>query len=212
MKKIIFFVVAIIGVFTSCNNSPESKANALIKKDLIKELYDPDSYKPVETTVDSAFSPYDDPVLFEKVLDFVDIGNEIESNLSDQKHAKSSMSLWSDPYQTAYGNNRYNEAKSDYNKATKDLEKAIVKVQKIIQEISEMLNKETKFIGWKATHNYRADDGEGKTIIGNTIYIIDENYEKILFSYEKDEYELFQEAIDELKERIEDNGQPFKNQ
>jgi hypothetical protein len=55
--KNLLFLVTVIAVFASCNNSPESKANDLIKEEMKKSLYHVDSYDPVETIVDSAFSP-----------------------------------------------------------------------------------------------------------------------------------------------------------
>lgn len=60
MKK--FFYLALVAiVVVACGQSQEQKAESLIKEELKKSLYKPETYKPIETKVDSAFAPYDDP-------------------------------------------------------------------------------------------------------------------------------------------------------
>ena len=60
MKKVLYLILVLI-VLAACSQSPEQKAEVLIKDSLKKSLYKPDTYKPVDTKVDSAFTPYDDP-------------------------------------------------------------------------------------------------------------------------------------------------------
>ena len=117
------------------------------------------------------------------------------------------MAIWSGPYQSSFGRNEYSEAKEDYDKATENLERATEKAQKMMLEIYSMLDEKPKFIGWKATHNYRADNNAGNTLIGNSVYIIDENFEKVLFSCEEEEYKEIQDGIKEFKERMEEAKQ-----
>ena len=115
MKQSLLLLIG-IAFFASCSKSLEDKAEVLIKKELMKSLYKPDTYNPIETSIDSAFSPRDNPALFDKLQELMSIAKDIESNQFDQKQAKSSMSIWSGPYQTAFGRNEYNEAKEDYEK------------------------------------------------------------------------------------------------
>lgn len=204
MKQSLLLLIG-IAFFASCSKSLEDKAEVLIKKELMKSLYKPDTYNPIETSIDSAFSPRDNPALFDKLQELMSIAKDIESNQFDQKQAKSSMSIWSGPYQTAFGRNEYNEAKEDYEKATENIEKATEKGQELGVELRAMLNKKPEFLGWKATHNYRADNNAGNTLIGNTVYIIDKNFEKVLFSCEEEEYEIIQKGIETILENIEDN-------
>ena len=56
-------------IVVACGQSQEQKAETLIKENLKKSLYKPESYKPVETKVDSAFAPYDDPAFFEELAE-----------------------------------------------------------------------------------------------------------------------------------------------
>ena len=66
---------------------------------------------------------------------------------------------------------------------------------------------EQRFIGYKAVHNYRTDNNAGNTLIGNTIFFIDENFSEVRYSLEVEEYNQIQEAISQLKEQIEEEDE-----
>lgn len=206
MKKI-FYLALVAIVIVACKQSQEQKAEYLIKESLKKSLYKPETYKPVETKVDSAFAPYDDPAFFEELAELGEMNSEYEELESKAKHAKSSMAIWSGPYMSAYGRNEYQEAKSDYEEANAKLEKLKTKGRKQFKKIANMLQVSNKFIGYKAVHNYRADNNAGNTLIGNTIFFIDKNFEEITYSMEVDEYNQVQEAISSFKEQIEEEGE-----
>lgn len=206
MKKI-FYLALVAIVMVACGQSQEQKAEYLIKESLKKSLYKPETYKPVETKVDSAFAPCDDPAFFEELEELGKMNSEYEELESKAKHAKSSMAIWSGPYMSAYGRNEYQEAKSDYEEANAKLEKLKTKGRKQFEKIANMLQVSNKFIGYKAVHNYRADNNAGNTLIGNTIFFIDKNFEEITYSMEVDEYNQVQEAISSLKEQIEEEGE-----
>ena len=206
MKKI-FYLALVAIVMVACGQSQEQKAEYLIKESLKKSLYKPETYKPVETKVDSAFAPYDDPTFFEELAELGKMNSEYEELESKAKHAKSSMAIWSGPYMSAYGRNEYQEAKSDYEEANAKLEKLKTKGRKQFEKIANMLQVSNKFIGYKAVHNYRADNNAGNTLIGNTIFFIDKNFEEITYSMEVDEYNQVQEAISSFKEQIEEEGE-----
>jgi len=203
MKKI-FYLALVACVIVACGQSKEQKAESLIKESLKKSLYKPETYKPVETKVDSAFAPYDDPAFYEELAELGKMNSEYEELESKAKHAKSSMAIWSGPYMSAYGRNEYQEAKSDYEEANAKLEKLKTKGSKQFEKIANMLQESNKFIGYKAVHNYRADNNAGNTLIGNTIFFIDKNFEEITYSMEVDEYNQIQEAISSFKEQIEE--------
>ena len=68
----------LITLFVSCGKSPEEKANALIEDDIKKVLYHPETYDPAETQVDSAFTPFDAPVFYEKTVQLCKLGMSID--------------------------------------------------------------------------------------------------------------------------------------
>ena len=202
--KNLLFLVTVIAVFASCNNSPESKANDLIKEEMKKSLYHVDSYDPVETIVDSAFSPKDDPELIGLLTDAADLGREDESYESKAKRAKSSMAIWSGPYQSEYDRVRYNEEKQEYEEAYAKAEKIKEKGKKMYADICSKLSAQPKFIGFKAIHKYRAQNNAGQTVFGNTVFIIDDKFEKVLISYDEEDYKEIQEAFEQILEEFED--------
>lgn len=206
MKKI-FYLALVAVIIVACGQSQEQKAEALIKESLKKSLYKPETYKPVETKVDSAFAPYDDPAFFEELAELGKMNNEYAELEEKAKRAKSSMSIWSGPYMTAYGRNEYQEAKEEYEEANAKIEKLKTKGRKQYEKVAKMLQGERKFIGYKAVHNYRADNNAGNTLIGNTIFFIDENFNEIRYSLEVEEYNQIQEAISQLKEQIEEEDE-----
>ena len=203
MKKI-FYLAFVAVVMAACGQSKEQKAEALIKESLKKSLYKPETYKPVETKVDSAFAPYDDPAFFEELAELGKMNSEYADLEEKAKHAKSSMSIWSGPYMTAYGKNEYQEAKEEYDEANTKIEKLKVKGRKQYEKVVNMLQEDRKFIGFKAVHNYRADNNAGNTLIGNSIFFIDKNFEEVTYSMEVEEYNQIQEAIEQLQEQLEE--------
>lgn len=203
MKKI--FCLLLIGfVMFACSQSPEQKAEALIKDDLKKSLYKPDTYKAVETKVDSAFAPYDDPEIFEELKKLGKLGSDYEDLESEAKRAKSSMSIWSGSYMSDYGRNEYQEAKADFEEANAKMEKLKTKARKQFEKVADMLQEAPSFKAYKVTHNYRADNNAGNTLIGNSVFFIDKNFEKVICSMNAEEYDQVQEAINSLMEQIEE--------
>ncbi len=88
--KNLLFVVMVTLLLASCAKSPEQKAEALIKEQMQKTLYHPDTYAPSGTQVDSAFTPYDDPVFYEKTLKLA----KLLSHILELSHTDPDSSRW----------------------------------------------------------------------------------------------------------------------
>lgn len=202
MKRILFVTFAIMALVACQSN--EKKAEALVKAELMKSLYKPDSYKPIETTIDSAFAPYDDPAFIEAILDLGKMNIEYQELEEKVKRAKSSMAIWSGPYQSAFGRNEYHEAKDEYDEANTKIEKLKRKGKKQFEKVSTMLADERKFVGYLVTHNYRADNNAGNTLIGNSVFFVDKDLKEVKLSMDVEEYNQLQEAIKSFKEQLED--------
>lgn len=136
-------MLAILSVM-SCSQSSDGKAKALISESIEKALVHPESYKPLETVVDSAFAPFDDPAFFEKTLEICKMNM---NELDDSQAAE---------------------------------------VQRNIQELSDMMGTEYRFIGYKVTHSYSAQDAEGEPFVGEKVYIIDKDMNAIITEYDTD--------------------------
>ncbi len=215
MKKLLLGAVLCV-LFVSCGTSPEDKASALIKEDLIKVLYHAETYDPVETQVDSAFTPFDSPEFYEKTVQLYKLGVAMDKYDRKMKHAKSSMSIWSGPYQSSFGRNEYQEAKNEYDESAKNMRNAEEKAKKLAEELKVMLEKEQQFIGYKAWHRYRANNNAGQTIFGEMEYIFDKDISRIVAAYDMDgnEYKAVQVIYKQMlgedilmeSEGFDDNG------
>lgn len=182
----IIAIVAIVAIFTSCQKSSEDKIKVLVSDRMNKTLYHPDTYEGVETEVDSAFTPFDAPEFYEKTLKMAKLGAEISQYDEETKDAKSSMSIWSGPYQTAFGRNEYNEAKEKYDNAVAAKESATKKVQALADELKKELDKEPVFIGLKARHKYRANNNAGQTVFGETKFLFNKDLTEVVAEYDMD--------------------------
>lgn len=202
MKKLISIILVMMLV--ACSQSPEKKAEALIKESLMKSLFHPDTYKPIDTKVDSAFSPYDDIEFFKELGKIGELSAEYDELDEKAKEAKSTMALFSDGYMSAYRKNQYEEAKEEYDEITAKMEILQKKGQKHMTNVMSMLQEGRKFIGYKAIHNYRADNNAGNTIVGNTVFFIDKDFTQVLYTVELEEYNQMQEAIEQFNENLED--------
>lgn len=188
MNKVLFGTVLCV-LFASCSKSQEDKANALIKEDIKKVLYHAKTYDPVETQVDSAFTPFDDPVFYEKTAQLCKLGMAMDEYDKKMKNAKSSMSIWSGPYQSAFGRNAYQEAKNEYDESAKKIKNIDKKLAELADELKVMLNKEQQFIGFKARHRYRANNNAGQTVFGEMEYMFDKDISRIITAYDMEDNE-----------------------
>ena len=203
MKRILYFALFAV-ILTACGQSQEQKAEALIKESLKKTLYKPETYKPVETKVDSAFAPNDDPALYHELAILGEMNSQYEDLEDKAKHAKSSMSLWEGPYLSSFEKNEYKEAKAEYDDANAEIEKLKKKGRKQYEKVANMLQTERSFIGFKAFHNYRADNNAGNTLIGNSVFFIDKEFKEITFGLELEDYNQIQESIRQFMEQMEE--------
>ena len=203
MKKIFSYVLLSM-LLIACSQSQEQKAETLIKESLKKTLYKPDTYKSVETKVDSAFSPYDDPALYEEMAKLGKFTSDYQQLEEKAKDAKSKMALWDNPYQTEYERYAYEEAKEEYDEVNAQLEKLKTKGRKIYDKVVSMLQEDRKFIGYKAVHNYRADNNLGNTRVGSPVVVRDGDGTTVLYSWREEDEDMRQESIENFIEEIEE--------
>ena len=188
MKRVLYMMAATL-LLASCVKTPEQKAEALIKEHLQKSLYHPDTYAPSETQVDSAFAPYDDPEFYEKTLKLAKLCVAINKFDTKASSEKSSMSIWSGPYQTSYDRNNYREAKEKYDKAISKLKKAKEEAATLSEELKKLKEQKETFIGFIATHSYRANNNAGQTVSGNMEFLFDKDMNEIVAAYDMDSEE-----------------------
>lgn len=212
MKKILFLATVVL-VMTGCK-SREEKAAELIKQEMFKTLYDFESYEPIETKIDSAFtSIYTDTLALLYANEISSMFNELDDAKTEYESAKSAMEIWSDSY-SSLGVYKFNEAKKKVNDYIEKIDDALKKTENIYESIKKRNNEIGRsFIGWKATHKFRCKTKGGNFDLGNYLYIFDKKIETILYTEDMDNkdnsrlIEIINEAIksDNTKEDIDTN-------
>lgn len=187
MKQKLLLGAVALTMLASCSLSPETKANHLIKKAMKMSLYQADTYDPVSTQLDSAFTPFDDPAFYDKTLKIYKLGESIEKYKREMKSAQSTMSIYDNIYASSYGRNEYREAKMEYDELAAKKTKAENKVKQYAAELKTAMEKKPQFIGFKATHSYRADNNAGQTMFGETVFLFDKDITQIVKAYNSEE-------------------------
>lgn len=179
MKRLIY--LAIVTITLAACSSPEQKAEALIKDYLKMSLLKPDSYKPVKTILREAYSPYDDIELLQEV-------DELEEITWKLREAE-----WRIPSE---------KSGEEYDEAIAKFENIKTKKAKLLDDITTKLKNTPELVGYKALHNFRADDNAGYTSIGNVIAFFDKDMKQLTYILEKEKYEALRKYIKEeiLKE------------
>ena len=196
MKRIVLLSFCLLAV--ACTKSPQKKAEALIKESLLKNLVLPDTYEPVETKLDSAFAPYNDPAFVNKALELVRKGADYEQLEEKLNRAKSNMAIWSGPYMTAFGREQYRQAKEEVEATQGQLDALATHLQKIGAELSESLQEDPVFIGYTAYHRYRANNNAGNTLIGEEYFLFDKDVTTIISQWDEDEISIYNEFLDQI--------------
>lgn len=196
MKNYCYLVLFAVFV-VACGQSQKQKAEALIKETLERSLIKPDTYTPIETKVEEAFAPYDDPAFLKELTEMINMTVEYADLMEKAKHAKLLMSKRSAPYRSSDGKDEYQEAKKVYNAKIEEIK---IKTRKQDEKIANMLLEDRKFLGYKAIHTYRAVNNAGNTFNGNTVFFIDKNFEKVVYSMDVEDYNQVQGAVKIFKE------------
>ncbi len=199
MKNYCYLVLFAVLV-VACGQSQKQKAEALIKETLERSLIKPDTYTPIETKVEEAFAPYDDPAFLKELTEMINMTVEYADLMEKAKHAKLLMSKWSAPYRSSDGKDEYQEAIKVYDEANAKIEEIKIKTRKQDEKIANMLLEDRKFLGYKAIHTYRAVNNAGNTFNGNTVFFIDKNFEKVVYSMDVEDYNQVQGAVKIFKE------------
>ena len=195
----------------------EKRAEKIAKETVVKSLYYPDTYEPVETVVDSAYvSIYTNTDALDAAYKIIDLKQELENLQWDYEQALSDVSLYGDfSYdRSTYRKEKYRQAKgelADAEKKLKNCEADLKKQENIIRTCYETIN-EGEFCGWGITHRFRAENGNGNKLIGDVLILTDKDMENVVNVFTSDEFDdhninKLQDVIDEvLDEESEDDN------
>ncbi len=205
MKNIITILFCAIAlVMTSCTLSNEEKAEKLVKKTVKGYLFNPDSYEPISTKVDSAFI---DITTIEPILE---ISNDIKSLMSkieickmNIESAESTMDIYSpNRYSSQHSKGEYVRAKKNKEEKNSLLEKYNKKLSKRINSLKENVAKYHKgeFTGWIVSHRFRSHFGIRPISIPQEMaFFCDEKFTtcSVLEGYETNKFSQILNVVDE---------------
>lgn len=205
MKKLAITFVFLPLLF-SCSPSREEKAAEIAKSEMIKILYNVDSYKPIETQIDSAFtSIYTNLDVVRAAHDLIELNaDEKKEQLQRQYNsAKSSAAIWSDSRSwSSYAKEEYRQAKDemdDYAKQLKELDEEVKTKMNEIRDYAKAVS-EHNFCGWNIYHRFRCANSLGIQQISDILIIVDENMEIVKGRFMLDDNDDY--SLDKLKKTI----------
>lgn len=210
MKKLHLFLCAIAFVFVSCALSNEDKAEKLIKKSIIETLYNPDSYEPISTQVDSSF------INFENILKFGELIEELGELLAKEqqyqikyKFAEKMMSIYvpTSFYYSEHSRVNYNQYKQEYEEYKEKLEKLTPKISSIINELREVSKDiiTEEHTGWIVSHRFNLKDDENSKIISrDMVYVCDIKFSQCGNGVDSKAFEIMLKLIRELSKATSD--------
>lgn len=176
MKKLVIALFAVCAIFSSCQKTPEDKANDLIKENIAKMLTYPDSYESVETKVDSLFNPMYSVDFKQKAQRAMELSDRIHNNKTSIDHGLLTMNLHSGPYSNSvYDRAKYKEGKEEYETAKKYNEKAVPELAALKKEMKAQLEKDDEFLGYAIEHKFRCKNEVGNTIMNDFLLIVDKD-------------------------------------
>ena len=201
-----------VGLFFAGCQSPEAKANKLIKEELFKVLYDFQSYEPIETIVDSAFtSIYENEhvlTMIDSIFHYLELAEkgyeEMIEFIEWAEKAKVSADVFAE-YRDSFSRQMYSEFMGNYNERMERAEEwklfadeskdKYLKFADTVQ--NETANFKKDFIGWQAVHKFRCRTRGGQFDIGNYLFIFDKDFKTIIRydDTDDDEYITVRENI-----------------
>lgn len=178
MKKLLFLsAIAVMAV--SCSVSTEKKLSSLVARSVSETLAFPDSYMPVETTVDSAFAPICDPEFIQNLLEY----NEKLGSLGELKDDVLDLMAGSSSVESV-------------GEAVRRFEEVKAEVSSMVKDLAVSRSAAPKFIGYLARHKYSFNDESGEKVTGEKYLLLKKGFSSVLESWDGGEYARICEVLD----------------
>lgn len=211
-KTLIITIVALIGL-CSCGKSKEEKAQEIVANYLKGDLYNFDSYEPLQTKVDSSFVALSTDVeAIELTLDMLKLFNSAQEYADKVERAESSMEIWSPSgYSSAFSKGEYRRAKEERDSNQELLDKIKDRIHKQFSKIksrqsyleAEAPLKMGDFDGWKVYHKFKSLNGAGTLdLFGEYIFLCDKDF-NVESAYSKEDFDAINKIMVAISESTE---------
>ena len=188
MKRLAYFLISFT-LLVSCQSKVD-KANKLIKEQFFKTLYDFQSYQPIETIIDSAYtSIYDDKNIlntYNHIVLYIDSINKCREKIEEYRVAAEASKIYSGSWyatkkmQLEYLND-YNKYTNLFDEYTNMSEYYKLKSDELLKSLKkDVENFQNEFEGWQAKHIFRCKSKSGDSQIANYIFVFNKEMSKII--------------------------------
>lgn len=190
-------IIASLILTTSCSGSQpyknrdqkddlatlQDKVVLFMRNTVSENLYYPNTYDPVRTTIDSVFyGPLTDGECIQAAQEIIDLRSQYSSAKNAYNEAVDLIKFHgiTDLGTFHFGKDR-DKAKSDMNRLLEEIKQR----QFIIRNRDTSMD--GKFIGWQVAHRFRASNNVGAVSFGTVLYIINPEVTECYFRYSLDE-------------------------
>lgn len=154
----------------------------LLRQIICKDLYFPNSYDPVSTSIDSVFyGPLTDSECLKAASELIKFKAELPGAEDSYKEAVHDLKIFGSS--GVFWRNAENKKNSE--ERLNSLKKKIAKREEIIRQRDT--SNDGNFIGWQVIHRYRAKTRGGDVSFSNVLYIINPEMTNWLFRYSLDD-------------------------
>lgn len=201
------FLIIIIALFLSSCESREERIQKAVSQELKGVLYDFESYEPIKTQIDSAFSsPYIDLEVKYLMFEYAKCAEELEQTLDDLSSIEYSdeLELYSSDYSSILEKGtdlKRKGAKNRIENAQKKLKSAI---RDLYAQIQKVKDEKKEFVGWFVTQRYKCKTGGGYPAFGDDIFVFNKDMTECICHMSAEEYEGFCNFINKLVSLPED--------
>ena len=199
MNKVFLILIATL-ILMSCE-SREKKIQMAISQELKGVLYSFDSYEPIKTKIDSAYStPYIDPMVKDLILSMGTLSPELEKATIDYNNALSHIALWNT--NSAFSRQQREEAIFKRDAAKNRILAIQSQLKSIMKELYTRVNednvKDKEFIGWFVTQRYKCNTRGGYPDFGDDVFVFNENITDCIFYMSSKDYETLCNYVDQI--------------
>lgn len=194
MKKVLLLALAAF-IFASCSKTLNEKAADIIKEKIIVETGD--TYTPIKTLVDSAYSPMDNPELYKLFDKYMKGSEDVKKHITALTEKGNILGRYTDRYSE--------EVTEEMEPIVKSIENSI----SIMENMDRMLDMEKQFVGYKVVHTYKNMEN-GKEVEHQNIYMFDKEMSTIVYQMPYKEYVFANMQMIEAKETLKTKIESFR--
>lgn len=163
--------------------SLQKKAAIFMQKSICDNLYYPNTYDPVKTTIDSVFyGPLTDGECVQAAEELIDLRSQYSTAQNAYNNAVDHIKFHG---MTDLGTFHWGKDRDEAKAHMKELQEKIEHRQRIIKNRDASMD--GKYIGWQVVHRYRAANSKGEVSFGNVLYILNPDLTESYFRYSLDD-------------------------